>query len=270
MTKSSKTTPNASPNTSPTKRERESETENESLAANFLKMFMKTMSTSEQVAEQPNMLVNTEVANLKVFFTETEAYVKAGGKKPIIDFIDKPLLSHLRELELGNSHATQTEVLAHLKAQYQPSGWKAVHDVMTHEVGIDESMTTPHTRLQSLFKSLSFAMDHLGLQETKPSSTCGTDYYPFGRQRKLLLSKLPNDLKVQFYSWQEYNSEAQNRKELWDQLIVVSKGYKGGWGVSTSSKKDSSLRYDEDMNVYAKEHREHFGAARKTRSMDTS
>ena len=238
-------------------------------SANTLQDMMKLMmniTNTEPKIEEPNVLLNTEEVNLKVFFTETDAYTKAGGKRSLLEFINKSLLSNLRELELGDSKANEIDVLTYLKSQYQPSGWEAVHNVMTNDVVMDLSMTTPLTRLQSLFYSLTVAMERLGLQESKPASSCGTNFYPFNRQRKLLLSKLPNDFKAQFNAWQEYNNEAENRKELWDQLVTVSNGYKGEWGAPTNTKNSPSSRYAQDLDKYAKEHRENC-AARKTRSM---
>ena len=263
MTKAAKTSASSSAGNSPSKRNRDAY---DNSMQDMLSMMMNKLAAPQPKIEEPNVLVNTEEVNLKAFFSETETYTKAGGKRSLLDFINKSLLSNLRELELGDHQANEVDVITYLRSQYQPSGWEAVHNVMTNEVVMDLSMTNSRTRLQSLFYSLKVAMERLGLQEIKPANSCSTNFYPFDRQRKLLLSKLPVDLKAQFNAWQEYNNEAENRKELWDQLVTVSNGYKGDWGAPKNAKNNPSSLYAQELDKYAKEHQENC-ATRKTRSM---
>ena len=88
------------------------------------------------------MLKNTETKSIETFIEEFQIYRSKGGEKKFVCFIDKDLLETIKEFELGNPNASDTDVYHFLKQDSKARSAKEIFEYLSKNVGIDPRATT--------------------------------------------------------------------------------------------------------------------------------
>ena len=149
---------------------------------------------SNQNGSVPPKLESLEQEAVEQFFEEYLSY-EGKDKGKISKFIEPFLLESLKEFEIGNVRATDSDILHYLRQHTKP---KTVDDI----INALEAKVGPQT-LRSFYLSK--------------------------EKTQLLLSKLPRDFQHGFEQYSSYRKKAESLQELYNQLTAVGEKYAGSW-----------------------------------------
>lgn len=214
---------------------------------------------SNQNGSVPPKLESLEQEAVEQFFEEYLSY-EGKDKGKISKFIEPFLLESLKEFEIGNVRATDSDILHYLRQHTKPKTVDDIINALEAKVGISSNATTTRNKLLSLVMSMRKTVDQLGLKEV--AATDASFILPFKRKKELLLSKLPRDFQHDFEKYSSYRKEAENLQELYNQLTAVGEKYAGSWDDAVQTE----FTPYEDSPMYKDAQKKHSKAVRSLRS----